>query len=166
MSGFGNFRYRLLGIGFPKLKRWLFSSSSPEKVCLSVVFGFYLGLFPVVGTTTVLGLLFTFFFRLNPLIVQAVNWSLYPAQLLLIYPFMKSGRILFFPDHELLPAVSLGDFWRAGAWGHWSYLGQSVAGGILVWLIFSLATGYWLYWGLLQLTRKKFSGVLDRNLKE
>ena len=154
MLGSENFRYKPFGTICLKLKHWLSAPSPPQKVCLSIVFGFYLGLFPVVGMTTIFCLLFTFLFRLNPLIVQAVNWLLCPIQLVLIYPFMKLGRMLFFPDHDLLPEVSVREFWVPDGWDYLGYLWGSVVGGILAWFLFSLATGYFLYRLLLQIARK------------
>ncbi|MGV8094866.1 MAG: DUF2062 domain-containing protein [Mangrovibacterium sp.] len=153
MSGSGDFGYKGLMPRLYGLKRWLVQPASPRKMAWSFLFGFYLGLFPVVGAATALCLLFTFLFRLNPLIVQAVNFALFPLQVALIYPFMKAGRLLFFGSNEVLPAVSVGQFMAAEGWQHVIYLSKSVAGGILVWFLFSLTTGYFLYRFLMWLVR-------------
>ena len=140
-----------------KLKNWLISPSSPGKIVLSFTLGFYLGLFPVVGLTTLLCLVATFLFRLNPLIIQVANFSVFPLQLVLIYPFMKAGRILFFTKKELLPVVSLKQLFTADGWNYFCYLCESVAGGIAVWSLFSALTGIFMYRFLLQSAKNYYS---------
>ncbi len=140
-----------------KLKIWLIYPSSPGKIVLSFTLGFYLGLFPVVGLTTLLCLLATFLFRLNPLIIQVTNFSVFPLQLVLIYPFMKAGRILFFTKKGLLPVVSLKQLLTADGWNYFCYLCESVAGGIAVWSLFSVLTGVFMYRFLLQSAKNYYS---------
>jgi hypothetical protein len=158
MSGPGDLRYKWLMPTLSGLKRWLPLPSSPEKVVWSFLFGFYLGLFPVPGSTTVLCLLFTFIFRLNLLIVQAVQFSLFPFQLALIYPFMKAGRMLFFSSKEVVNVVSARQFTGAEGWHHIGYLFESVAGGIMVWFLFSMCTGFFLCRFLLRFVRNYLPG--------
>jgi hypothetical protein len=138
------------------LKSWLKGVSSPRKAVLSITVGFYLGLFPIVGLTTLLCLLATFLFRLNPLIIQAVNFSVFPLQLISIYPFLKVGRILFFTRKDLLSVVSLKQLLTADGWDYFCYWCESVAGGIAVWFIFSILTGVFMYHFLLQAAKKYY----------
>ena len=140
-----------------KLKNWLICPSSQGKAVLSLTLGFYLGLFPVVGLTTLLCLLATFLFRLNPLIIQVANFSVFPLQLVLICPFMKAGRILFFTKKELLPVVSAKQLLTADRWSHFCYLCESVAGGIAVWSLVSVLTGVFMYRFLLQTAKNYYS---------
>ena len=157
MSELSNLRDRWLKPGMTAFKHWLAYPSSPKKIALSFTFGFYLGLFPLVGSTTILCLLATFLFRLNPLIVQAVNFSLFPLQLVLIYPFMKAGRMLFFTRKDLLPDVSPEQLINAAGWDYFYQLGESIAGGIAVWLICAILTGFVLYRSLLWIVKNYYS---------
>jgi uncharacterized protein (DUF2062 family) len=50
---------------------------TPEKIALSLAFGIMLGVFPVMGTTTVLCLIAALLFRLNLAAVQFVNFLVY-----------------------------------------------------------------------------------------
>ena len=68
---------------------------SPEKIALSLAFGIVLGVFPVLGTTTLLCMLAALLFRLNLPAIQLVNYLCYPLQLVLIVPFLKMGQRLF-----------------------------------------------------------------------
>ena len=65
---------------------------TPEKIALSVAFGAVLGVFPVLGTTTVLCTLAALVWRLNLAAVHAVHFALTPVQLLLIIPFVRVGE--------------------------------------------------------------------------
>ena len=50
---------------------------TPEKIALSLAFGIMLGVFPVLGTTTLLRFAAALIFRLNLAAVQLVNsWSI------------------------------------------------------------------------------------------
>ena len=116
-----------------------------KKKALSLTVGFYLAIFPVLGTTTVLCLLASMAFRLNIYLVQAMNFLLWPVQLLLVYPFLKAGRILFFEERQVMPNVAVGQWLEAKNPEQLLYLFESVIGGITVWSLFSISTGYFLY---------------------
>ena len=107
--------------------------------------GFYLGLFPLIGTTTVLCLLVSFIFRLNILILQAYNIVLAPVQLFAAYLFLKAGRWIFFADKEIIPAVSFNQLVHTQKWESLVYLLKSAAGGVIVWALFFVSTGFVLY---------------------
>ena len=90
-----------------RLKEFLFTSESPPKTALAFTVGFYLGIFPVIGTTTILCIVVSFIFRLNPLILQLMNVILSPVQLILVYPMLKAGRLLFFMDKKVFPVANI-----------------------------------------------------------
>lgn len=69
--------------------------TSPRELALCVSGAAVLGLFPVLGSTTILITLFAFVFRLNLPTAQLVNFSVYPLQLILLIPFMKLGETIF-----------------------------------------------------------------------
>jgi uncharacterized protein (DUF2062 family) len=75
--------------------RLLTQGITPEKVALSLAFGIVLGVFPVLGSTTLLCLLAALIFRLNLPAIQLVNYLMYPAQFLLLIPFIRAGQLLF-----------------------------------------------------------------------
>jgi len=68
---------------------------TPEKIALSLAFGFMLGIFPVLGTTSLLCLLAAMLFRLNLPAVQLVNVLVNPLWFALLIPFIRAGERLF-----------------------------------------------------------------------
>jgi uncharacterized protein (DUF2062 family) len=66
-----------------------------EKIALSLAFGIVLGIFPVLGSTTVLCAVAALVFGLNLPAIQLVNYLIYPMQLFLLVPFIRMGEKLF-----------------------------------------------------------------------
>ncbi len=114
---------------------------TPEKIALSIAIGISLGIFPVVGTTTILCALAAILLRLNLAAIQLVNYLVYPLQLALLVPFIKLGGALLgtgamtFPPAQVLAQVR-SDPWRAAInlWGiilhailAWSIIGPLAA---------------------------------------
>ena len=120
-------------------------SGPSNNKAISLTVGIYLGVFPVIGTTTIMCLLAGFLFRLNHFILQSLNILLAPIQLLLVYPFLKAGRVLFFQDKSLLPGDFTEIYWFGNeSWEGMVYILKTLGGGVLVWLIFALTTGFFL----------------------
>lgn len=65
---------------------------TPQKVALSIALGISLGVFPVLGTTTMLCAVAAFRLKLNQPIIQLVNWLVYPLQLGLMLVFVGIGQ--------------------------------------------------------------------------
>ena len=68
---------------------------TPEKIALSLAIGIGLGIFPVLGSTTLLCAAAAIVFRLNLPAIQLINFFVYPLQLILIVPFIRAGELLF-----------------------------------------------------------------------
>ena len=68
---------------------------TPEKIALSLAFGIVLGIFPVLGSTTVLCAVTALIFQLNLPAIQLLNYLIYPLQLFLLVPFIRMGEKLF-----------------------------------------------------------------------
>lgn len=68
---------------------------TPEKIAFCLALGIVLGIFPVLGSTTLLCALAAFLFRLNLPAIQIVNYLVYPIQLALLLPFYRAGEWLF-----------------------------------------------------------------------
>src|SRR5205823_6730685 len=64
---------------------------TPERIALSIALGGVLGVFPVLGSTTILCAAAAFVLRLNLAAMQVVNLLVYPLQLLLFLPFLQAG---------------------------------------------------------------------------
>lgn len=68
---------------------------APEKIALSLAFGIGLGVFPVLGSSTLLCAAAALIFRLNLPAIQFVNYLIYPLQLVLLLPLIRLGEMLF-----------------------------------------------------------------------
>jgi uncharacterized protein (DUF2062 family) len=73
---------------------------TPEKVALTLAVGSALGLFPILGTTTLLCLAAGIVLRLNQPIIQMVNALCTPFHLPVIYCMFRLGNWLFAQPSE------------------------------------------------------------------
>jgi len=67
---------------------------TPGKLALSLAFGLGIGIFPVLGVSTVLCTVVAIVLRLNLPAIQLVNYLASPLQLVLIIPFVRVGEHL------------------------------------------------------------------------
>lgn len=68
---------------------------TPEKLALTCALGGAIGVFPILGSTTLLCLLVGIFLKLNQPAIQAVNYVVYPFQLGLLPVFVRLGEKLY-----------------------------------------------------------------------
>jgi uncharacterized protein (DUF2062 family) len=85
-----------------RLRRWLVEpvlgflrqGITPQKLAMSLAFGLGLGVFPILGLSTILCTAVALALRLNLPAIQLVNYAAAPAQVLLIIPFVRVGEHL------------------------------------------------------------------------
>ena len=77
------------------LKTLLQTGMSVQKISLCIAFGIVLGIFPVLGATTLLCAVAAFILRLNLPAIQVVNYVVYPLQIFLLVPFYILGSWIF-----------------------------------------------------------------------
>jgi len=82
------FRRRIIA----PLRALLLQGVTPEKIAMSIAIGLIVGIFPVMGTTTVLCTAAAAVMRLNMVAVHTVHYAMTPVQLLLIIPFVRVGE--------------------------------------------------------------------------
>ena len=108
---------------------------TPEKIAFTIALGVVLGVFPILGSTTILCALAGILVRLNQPIIQLVNYVAYPLQLLLLIPFYRAGEhLLGRPPIPLSIPLLLGRF-KEDTGQFLKDFGMIGVGGILVWLI-------------------------------
>ena len=78
---------------------------TPEKIALTLALGGVIGIFPILGATTLLCGVVGIWLRLNQPIIQLVNYLVYPAQIVLLIPFYRAGEKLF--GAEPVPIVDV-----------------------------------------------------------
>ena len=79
---------------------------TPEKIALTVALGLVIGIFPILGSTTLLCALIGVWLRLNQPVIQLVNYAAYPIQLALLLPFYRAGETLFGQPHVPIFSVT------------------------------------------------------------
>jgi len=68
---------------------------TPKKIAMSLALGLVIGVFPVLGSTTLLCAIAAVALRLNLPALQLANWIVYPLQLVFIVPFIRLGEFIF-----------------------------------------------------------------------
>jgi uncharacterized protein (DUF2062 family) len=149
-AGRGFWRRRLLG----PLVDLLAQGLTPERLALSLAAGLVLGLFPIVGVTTLLCLAAGFAFRLNHLALQLANHLAYPLQLPLALAFVRIGeRLLGAPPVSLDPRALVRHFAR-DATGFLREFGLTGLHGILGWSVVAPALLLAVFFSLKPLVRR------------
>jgi uncharacterized protein (DUF2062 family) len=77
------------------LKDQLTQGVSPARLALALALGAVVGVFPVLGVTTLACAAVAAGLRLNQPAIQVANYVAYPLQLLLFIPFFQAGAWLF-----------------------------------------------------------------------
>jgi uncharacterized protein (DUF2062 family) len=68
---------------------------SPRQLAVTCALGVVMGLFPVLGATTLLCLAAALIFKLNLPVIQLVNYLVAPLQIILMLPLIKVGTYVF-----------------------------------------------------------------------
>lgn len=69
--------------------------ATPRTLAWSIAAGLLIGINPLLGTTTLLCLAVTSFFRMNLVAAQIANHSMFPVELGLVIPFIRLGARVF-----------------------------------------------------------------------
>lgn len=79
--------------------------TTPQLLAITIAAGAVIGVFPILGTTTLMCGIFAAALRLNQPVIQLVNYLVYPVQLALLFPFYRAGEKLF--QQPPVPIASL-----------------------------------------------------------
>ncbi len=111
---------------------------SIHKVALSFAIGIILGTIPFfLGVNIYLSIFFAWRLKLNHVLVQLVTNIVYPLQLLLFIPFLKTGTLLFSSDEVFFSANYILMLFKENTLGAIKVLGVWNIYGLLLWLIVS-----------------------------
>lgn len=106
---------------------------STNTIALTIGVGLAIAVIPVIGVTTILSFLAAWAFRLNQPIIQAINWTSYPLQLLLLFPFIRMGERLFGAPRLTLSLEQLVAMGKTDPVGTISRLGTTAAHAVVAW---------------------------------
>ena len=80
---------------FQPIRNQLTQGVSARAIGTGIALGAVCGIFPVLGATSILTALGAFLLKLNQPVTQAVNFLVYPLQIVLIPVFIRFGEFLF-----------------------------------------------------------------------
>lgn len=119
---------------------------TPEQIALTLALGAVLGIFPILGATTLLCGVAGIWLRLNQPAIQLVNYLVYPAQIALLIPFYRAGERMF--GAEPVPIVNVPELMARFGADPWQFLldyGKVGLYGIAVWALVALPLTALLY---------------------
>lgn len=137
---------------FGPIKSLLVQGVTPRKIALSLACGVVLGLFPIMGSTTILCAAAAVVLGLNLPAIQTINFLVYPAQLALIVPFIRAGQFLLRSEQTRLTLAQMVAMSRGGVGQAVHLLWRMALAGIAAWMIFAPVSFALLYWGFLATT--------------
>ncbi len=108
---------------------------TPEKIALSLALGIAFGVFPMLGTTTLLCTLIAVPLRLNLPALQLVNYLMYPVQIALLIPFIRFGEWLWNAPRLPLSLSQILAMVRTDAWHAITLLWHSTMLAVSAWLL-------------------------------
>lgn len=139
---------------------------SPEKIALTVAVGLTLAANPIIGTTTVLCFVAAWALRLNQPIIQAINWSSYALQLLLIFPFIRLGERIFGAPRENRSLQRLVAMMRADPVGTVANVRTTLGHAVVAWLVVAPLLVGAIYFGTLPVFRALARRVAPGRVKD
>lgn len=115
------------------VKTQLTQGVTPKLLAWTCALGVTLGIFPILGSTTLLCLIAGIVFKLNQPILQALNYLVYPLQLVLFPVFLKLGEKLFNADPITFVPTTLVKEFADNPSEFMSKYGAAGLHGIVVW---------------------------------
>ncbi len=110
--------------------------TTPKLIAVTIAAGIVIGVFPILGSTTLICGVFAAALRLNQPVIQLVNYLVYPVQIALLFPFYRAGEKLF--QQPPVPIASLGAlserFWASPQQFFVDY-GLVALYGVVVWCL-------------------------------
>ncbi len=139
---FGTFARRRL---YQPILDQLQQGLAPWELALAIALGFVLSIPPVLGSTILLCALAAILLRLNQPVIQAVNFAVYPLQLVLLVPYVRLGEWIFgAPKTPLSPGLIL-SMAKADFFGAVATFWTATWHGVVAWAIVTPPVGFVLF---------------------
>ena len=115
--------------------RQLNQGVTPDRIALTLALGLVIGVFPILGATTILCGVAAAALGLNQPIIQLVNYFAYPVQLVALIPFYRAGESLFNRPHVPFSIPMLIERFRMDTGRFFADFGLIAVQGIVVWCL-------------------------------
>jgi hypothetical protein len=108
---------------------------TPEKLSFTMACGVVIGIFPVLGSTTLICTAIAIVWRLNLPAIQLANYLVYPLQIVLLIPFIRFGAFIFQVDPPPLSVQELSALFQQDFWGTIVYFFDSLVHAVVAWFL-------------------------------
>jgi len=135
---------RVLAVIIAQLRQGI----TPQKVAFTFALGFNLGIFPIIGATTVLCLLAGFWFKLNQPLILLVNSVTIPLQPPLVLVFVRLGETILHAPHVTFSIPELIRKFSASPVKFMSEFGLTGLHGIFAWSLIAPLVVFIMYYTL------------------
>jgi uncharacterized protein (DUF2062 family) len=132
--------------------------ATPHELALAIAAGAVLGVFPLMGATTLFCAGVAWAFRLNLVAIQVANYAVYPVQLACIALFFRWGAQLFGLSGVGIAPSQLAALFEQGFFQAIGSLGLALGYAISTWALVALPLFGLIYW----LTRRLLQARLGR----
>lgn len=123
------------------LKAQVTQGLTPHDLALSAALGAMFGVFPLIGTTTLLCVAVGTSLKLNQPTIQAANYLMGLPQLVLLPLFVSAGEWVLDSDPvSLNPKTFMNELWSSPA-AFGLHYGWAAIGAVLAWLVFAPFVG-------------------------
>lgn len=113
----------------------LTQGTSPAKIAQAIAYGVTIGIFPIIGSTTLLSILIGIPIKLNQPILQVFKSLATPLQWTLVLGFYRLGEILFNAPHVSLSIPKMMERFFAEPGPFFRDYGMTALYGIAVWCL-------------------------------
>ena len=127
---------------------------SPEKLSLTMASGAVIGIFPVLGSTTLICTGIAIVFRLNLPAIQLSNYLVYPLQIFLLIPFISLGASIFQVEPPTLSVQELNALFQTNFWGTIGSFFDAILRAVIAWFLLSAALFPALFFAFVPIFRK------------
>ena len=111
---------------------------TPKRLALSMASGAVIGMFPIIGSTTLICTVIALVLRLNLPAIQLANYLVYPLQIILVIPFINFGAVLFQIDMPPLSAQELTLLFEQDFWGTIVSFLDAILCAVAAWVLFCI----------------------------
>ncbi|WP_404424657.1 DUF2062 domain-containing protein [Nibricoccus sp. IMCC34717] len=118
---------------------------SPDRIALTLAIGTVLGLFPIIGTTSLLCFATAWALRLNQPLIQMVNQLLWPVHLAAILPCIHFGDWLVDAHDGPVDLRKMGDLFWSSPREFFHEFGAVTFHAIVGWAVLAPFVGFALY---------------------
>ncbi|MDA7632497.1 DUF2062 domain-containing protein [bacterium] len=132
---------------------------SIREITLTLALGSTLGVFPILGVTTILCFVAGYLLKLNQVILQAANWMVVWIHPVLLLLFVRLGeRVVGAEAMPFVPTELVMEF-NASPTAFMKRFGMTGLHGILGWSLIAPATFGFAYWQMSVLLRKVMNRI-------